>query len=334
MFSEREEWLNETIEEPLEPFLPICDPHHHLWYGTENDYPIEALLRDISGGHRIRKTVFVESSLMFNEKASPEMQPVGETEFVGNLLRSKQESEMDTEIAAGIIGFADLTLGAKVAPVLEAHIAAERQRFRGIRHTAAWDASPEVHSRRNTPPSLLMDRNFRRGFATLQRYNLSFDAWIYHPQLDELTDLAREFPDTSIILNHVGGPLRIGPYASKLESAFREWQRSINELAACDNVSVKLGGLGMRISGNNWDKAEKPPSSTELAKAFEPYITWCIECFGVDRCMFESNFPVDKASYSYTILWNAFKRLTENLAQEDRLALFYNTALKVYRLDD
>jgi L-fuconolactonase len=334
MLAEREEWLNQTTEEPLDPPLPICDAHHHLWYRKENDYPVEAFLRDISGGHHIRKTVFVESGLMFKKEASPEMQPVGETEFVRNLSWLKKESATTPEIAAGIVGFADLTLGTAVAPVLEAHIAAGRQRFRGIRHIAAWDASPVVHSRRNTPPSLLMDNKFREGFATLHRYNLSFDAWLYHPQLTELIDLAKEFPDTTIIVNHVGGPLRIGPYASRREALFREWQRSITELASCSNVSVKLGGLGMRISGNNWDKADKPPDSAELARVFEPYISWCIECFGVDRCMFESNFPVDKASYSYTVLWNAFKRLTKDFSQEERLALFYNTASRVYRLGE
>jgi predicted TIM-barrel fold metal-dependent hydrolase len=334
MLAVREEWLNQTIEEPLDPSLPICDPHHHLWYGTDNDYPVEAFLQDISGGHNVRKTVFVESGLMFSKNAPPEMQPIGETEFVRNLPRSKQENDTTPEIAAGIVGFADLTLGNAVAPVLEAHIAAGRKRFRGIRHIVAWDANPEVHSRRNTPPSLLMDRRFREGFATLQRYNLSFDAWLYHPQLTELLDLARECPDTPVIVNHVGGPLRIGPYALRHDSAFQEWQRCIVELSRCDNVSIKLGGLGMRISGNNWDKADKPPGSAELAGAFEPYITWCIECFGVNRCMFESNFPVDKASYSYTVLWNAFKLLTKDFSKEERLALFYNTASKVYRLDD
>ena len=176
MIAEREEWLNQTIEEPLDPSLPIYDPHHHLWYGTESDYPIEAFFKDISIGHRICKTVFIESSLMFNKEASREMQPVGETEFVRNLPSLNQETDVIPEIAAGIVGFVDLTLGAKVAPVFEAHIAAGRHRFRGIRHIVTWDASPDVHSRRNTPPSLLMDRNFREGFATLQRYNLSFDA--------------------------------------------------------------------------------------------------------------------------------------------------------------
>jgi L-fuconolactonase len=271
---------------------------------------------------------------MFKEDAPPEMQPVGETEFIRNLIRSKQESNAVPEIAAGIVGFADLTLGAAVAPVLEGHITAGRERFRGIRHIAAWDSSPGVQSRRATPPSLLKDRKFREGFATLRRYNLSFDAWLYHTQLAELVDLAREFPDTSIIVNHAGGPLGIGPYASRRESVFREWQRYIEELSHCDNVSIKLGGFGMRISGHNWDGAEKPPGSAELAGVFGPYFSSCIDYFSVNRCMFESNFPVDKASYSYTVLWNAFKRLTKDFSHEERLALFNNTATKVYRLND
>jgi L-fuconolactonase len=334
MSAEREEWLNQTIEEPLEPSMPICDAHHHLWYGTENDYPVEAFLRDISGGHRICKTVFVESNLMFKEDAPPEMQPVGETEFIRNLPRSKQENDTAPEIAAGIVGFADLTLGAALTPVLEAHIAAGGQRFRGIRHIVAWDASPGLQSRRATPPSLLKNNKFREGFDTLHRYNLSFDAWLYHTQLGELVDLAREFPDTTIVVNHAGGPLGIGSYATRRKSVFREWQRYIAELSLCDNVSIKLGGLGMRVFGYNWDKDDKPLGSVELAGVFGPYFAWCIDCFGVDRCMFESNFPVDKASYSYTVLWNAFKRLTKDFSQEERLALFYNTAIKVYRLND
>ena len=334
MLAEREEWLNQTIEEPLDPSLPICDPHHHLWYGSGNEYTVEDFLRDISGGHNIRKTVFVESGLMFKEDAPAELQSVGETEFIRKLPQPKQENETEPEIAAGIVGFADLTLGASVAPVLEAHIAAGKQRFRGIRHIAAWDTNRDVHSRRNTPPSLLMDSKFREGFATLQRYNLSFDAWLYHPQLNELIDLTRAFQDTTIILDHVGGPLRIGPYTSRREAVFQEWQRSIAELASCDNVSVKLGGLGMRIFGVDWDKTDNPRSSAELASAFKPYITWCIERFGVERCMFESNFPVDKASYSYAVLWNAFKRLTKDYSEDERLALFYDTASKVYRLNE
>ena len=334
MIAIREEWLNQMIEEPLDSSLPVCNLYHHVWYGTENDYPIEAFLQGIADGHNIRKTVFVESRLMFKEDAPPEIQPIGETRFIRDLTRLKQENDTAPEIAAGIVGFADLTLGAALAPVLEAHIAAGRQRFCGMCHIVAWGASPAIQAGRNTPASLSVDRNFREGFATLHKYNLSFDAWLYHPQLVELVDLARKFPDTTIIVNHTGGPLEVGPYKSRRKSVFREWQRYIAELSLCENVSIKLGGLGMRVSGNNWDKADIPPGSAELADVFKPYFSWCIDCFSVDRCMFESKFPVDKASYSYTVLRKAFKVLTKHYSEEERLVLFYNTALKVYRLED
>ena len=328
---EREETLSQIVEEPLDPSLPICDAHHHLWYNTDINYTVEDFLLDISGGHNICRTVFVESRLMLKENVPPEMQPVGETEFVCKIT-SRVKGRNGKILASGIVGFADLTLGTSVAPVLEAHVCAGKKRFRGIRYITAWDASPYIKSRRAVPPGLLMDRKFREGFATLRRYGLSFDAWLYHPQLMELVDLARAFPDNRIIVDHAGGPLGIGPYALKKESVFQDWKRSIKELSNCVNVYMKLGGLGMKICGFGWNRVEKPPDSMDLAMAFEPYYLWCIERFGVDRCMFESNFPVDKASYSYTTLWNAFKRVTSNFSHDERLALFYNTAVTAYRL--
>ena len=332
MSAEREEWLNQNIEAALDPSLPICDPHHHLWYNTENSYTAEDYLKDVSGGHRVCRTVFVESRMMLREDAPAEMQPVGETDFVSNIIYNT-EGESVPVIAAGIVGFADLTIGAAVAAVLEAHIAAGKNRFRGIRYTTAWDDGLNIKPRWEVNPGLMMDRKFREGFATLGRYGLSFDAWLYHSQLAELVDLARKFPDIPIILNHIGGPLGIGRYENQRETVFEDWQRGIQELATCRNVSIKLGGLGMRICGHRWNEAEKPPDSSELARVFEPYYLWCLERFGVNRCMFESNFPVDRASYSYTTLWNALKILTRDFSYEERLALFHNTAVNVYRLD-
>jgi L-fuconolactonase len=335
MLAEREAWLNQEIEEALEPSLPICDPHHHLWYNSDNNYTAEDFLEDISGGHHVCQTVFVESRMMLKEDAPPEMQPVGETEFVRNIVSGVGGgTDGAPVIAAGIIGFADLTRGAAVAAVLEAHIAAGKNRFRGIRYITARDDSLSIKARFEVPQALLMDRKFREGFAALRRYGLSFDAWLYHPQLAELVDLAREFPDIPIIVDHAGGPLGIGPYELERESVFQDWKRGIRELSYCGNVYIKLGGLGMKICGHHWDEAEKPPDSIELARVFQPYYLWCIERFGVHRCMFESNFPVDKASYSYTTLWNAFKRLTEDFSHEERLALFHDTAVNVYRLSN
>jgi L-fuconolactonase len=333
MPTERQEWLDQTIEEPLDPSLPICDAHHHLWYNNDINYTVEDFLQDISGGHNVCRTVFVESRLMLKKDGPPEMQPVGETEFVRKITtRAKGGSGRMPAIAAGIIGFADLTMGAYVVPVLEAHITAGKKRFRGVRYTTAWDASRDIKSRRDVTRGLLGDRKFREGFATLRRYGLSFDAWLYHPQLMELVELAREFPDIPIIVDHAGGPLRIGPYALKRGAAFEEWKRGIEALSGCRNVYMKLGGLGMKISGYRWNEADKPPRSTELAGVFGPYYLWCIECFGVARCMFESNFPVDNASYSYTVLWNAFKRITANFSNAERQALFHDTAVNVYHL--
>lgn len=334
MPTESKEKPSHAIEEPLDPSLPICDAHHHLWYNTDNSYTIEDFLHDISGGHNVTQTVFIESRLMLKQDAAPGMQPVGETEFVRNITsRVRGKNGKMPAVAAGIVGFADLTMGDSVAPVLEAHISAGKKRFRGIRYITAWDASPDIKSRRAIPPGLIMDRKFREGFATLRRYGLCFDAWVYHPQLMEVVNLAQEFPDIRIIVDHAGGPLGIGPYALRRDSVFQDWKRSIEELSNCGNVYMKLGGLGMRICGFGWKEADKP-HSTKLAKVFEPYFLWCIGRFGVNRCMFESNFPVDKSSYSYTTLWNAFKRITASFSHDERLALFRDTAISAYRIDN
>lgn len=232
------------------------------------------------------------------------MRPVGETEFVqGVAAQSASGQYGPTQVAGGIVGFADLSLGEAVAEVLEAHFAASRNRFRGIRHATAWDASPDIrNAHAQPPPGLLGDATFRQGFDVLQRLGLSFDAWLYSPQLPELTALARAFPDATIVLDHVRGVLGIGPYADKRDEIFEVWKGSMADLASCPNVVVKLGGLAMSMCGFGWHRRDQPPSSAELAAAMAPYYRHCIEQFGVHRCMFESNFPVDKVSCSYTLL--------------------------------
>jgi len=330
--TEREAWLKLTVEETIEPELPICDPHHHLWERPNDRYLLEELLQDTGGGHRIVQTVFVECLSMYRKDGPQEMQPVGETEFVQGIADKNKSGHGLTDVAAGIVGFADLTLGAAVAPVLETHIAASKNRFRGIRYISTWDASPDIISSRNVPRGLLLDTKFREGFACLQKYDLSFDAWLFYPQLMELVDLARAFPDTCIVMNHIGGLLGTGPYAGKREEVFNDWKRGIAALATCRNVVIKLGGLGMPRSGFGWHERAVPPNSIELAEATAPYYRYCIEHFGVDRCMFESNFPVDKISYSYHVLWNAFKRITKDFSPQERAALFHDTAARVYRL--
>lgn len=334
MTAGHEAWLNLTKEDPIEPELPICDPHHHLWGLPRGHYFLEELLADISGGHNIIQTVFVECGAMYRKADLKEMQPIGETEFVQGIAAESASGQYGpTNVAAGIVGFADLTLGVAVAPVLEAHIAASRDRFRGIRYISAWHESSDIVGSRFKPQrGILLDPKFREGFACLHKYKLSFDSWLYHTQLVELLDLAKAFPGTPIILNHIGGPLAIGPYAGKREEVLQEWKSKIAELAGYPNIVVKLGGLGMEIGGFGWHQRDVPPGSAELAEAMAPYYLWCIEQFGADRCMFESNFPVDKLSYSYTVLWNAFKRITKGFSPEDRRLLFHDTAAKVYRL--
>jgi len=339
MVTDRKAWLALVTEDPIEPELPICDPHHHLWDRPAredrpgNRYLLEEILQDIGDGHNIVQTVFVECRSMYRKDGPEEMKPVGETEFVQGIAAQSASGQYGTtRVSAGIVSHADLTLGAAVAAVLEAHIAASSNRFRGIRHSSTWDASADVRSYMSPPKGLLLDPRFREGFACLQKYGLSFDAWLYHSQLTELADLARAFPDTIIIVDHIGGLLGIGPYTGKREEVFQQWKKGIAELSTCPNVVVKLGGLGMPICGFGWHERSKPPNSTELAEAMAPYFLWCIEQFGVDRCMFESNFPVDKASYSYTVMWNAFKRISRDFSPRDKVALFHNTAVRVYRL--
>jgi L-fuconolactonase len=321
------------VEDVLEPDRPIYDPHHHLWDHPGRRYLLDELLTDLGSGHNVVATVFVECMSMYRANGPQEMRPVGETEFVNGVAAMSASGGFGkTRVASGIVSFADLALGEQVGAVLDAHLAAS-PRFRGIRHAAGWEASDQVrNSHTNPPPALLGDERFRRGFAELAPRGLTFDAWLYHPQLPELTDLAKAFPDTTIILDHFGGPLGIGPYAGRRAEVFSVWKTAIRALADCPNVVVKLGGLVMPLNGFRFHKREQPIGSIELAEATRDWYLHTIECFGVERCMFESNFPVDKVSVSYRVLWNSFKRLTANFSAAERAALFHDTAARVYRL--
>src|SRR6516165_196742 len=329
-----QDWLDRRKEPILAPDLPIVDPHHHLWDRPGWRYLLDELLADTSSGHNIVATVFVQARAMVRATGPVAMRPVGETEFVNGVAAMSASGIYGaTRHCAGIVGYADLTLGDAVAPVLEAHMRVSGNRFRGIRHITAWDADPSIRNPAYSPPrGLLADAAFRRGFAVLHRLGLCFDAWLYHPQIDELTDLARAFPDSSIVLDHVGGPLRIGAYTGKQEE-FERWTAAIKRLAGCPNVCVKLGGLGMRMGNFGFHERPDPPSSELLATTWRPYIATCIEAFGAARCMFESNFPVDKGSYSYPVFWNACKLLTKGASDAEKADLFRGTATRFYRLD-
>jgi predicted TIM-barrel fold metal-dependent hydrolase len=336
--SKNHAWLALTVEAPLEPTLPICDPHHHLWDletpRVAPRYLLDEILEDVRGGHNVVSTVFIECGAMYRPDGPEPMRVVGETEFVNGIAAMSASGLYGTtRVAAAIIGTANLRLGAAVADVLDAQIAAAGGRFRGIRRAAAWDADTAVPKHRTNPePGLFARADFRAGFAQLAPRRLTFEAWCYHRQIPEVTALARAFPETTIILNHFGGPLGIGAYAGKAQEVFAEWRPLISELATCPNVVAKLGGINMEMNGFGWHERSRPPSSQELCDVTRHYYDFTIEKFGAGRCMFESNFPVDKASCSYTVLWNSFKRLTAKVSAAEKAKLFHDTAARVYRL--
>lgn len=337
----------------LEPELPIIDPHHHLWdwpdalfagraatHGFEKvvrsaqRYLLHEFLADLNTGHNMLGTVFVQCTAMYKADAPEAFKPVGETEFVnGVAAMSASGLYGDIRVCAGIVGHADLNLGAAVAEVLAAHVAAGGGRFRGIRHSASYDADPNVLGPLvRVGEGLYATRAFREGFAQLKNFGLSFDSWLLEPQLPELIDLARSFPDTPVILDHVGTPLGLASYQGKREQRFPVWRENIRKLAALPNVSVKLGGLAMPFC--NFPSFLQNPAapSGQLAEEWKPYVETCIEVFGTHRCMFESNFPVDLGSCTYPVLWNAFKVLAKNYSAAEKAALFSGNARRIYRL--
>ncbi len=331
----RPEWLAARQEEILEPELPIVDPHHHLVdRANTGRYLLPELLADTGSGHNITATVYLEWLSMYRADGPVPLRPVGEVEFANGVAAiAASETYGKTKVCAGIVGYADLMLGAQVEEVLEAMILAGGGRFRGIRYISA--SHPDEAARGssvNRAAGLLMNGKVREGFARLHPLGLSFDAWMYFTQLGELADLARAFPETPIVLDHVGGAIGIGPYAGRRDEVFAEWKRSIGEVARCPNVHVKLGGLGMRLFGFDVHAGELPPSSEQLATLWRPYIETCIEAFGPERAMFESNFPVDKGSGSYQLFWNAFKRIAAGCSAAEKTALFSATASRFYRL--
>jgi len=322
-------------KEILEPDLPICDPHHHLWDFPASRYLLPELLADLTSGHKVESTVFVECGSFYRAAGPEPMKYVGETEFVGGQAAMAASGRYGPVLACeGIVGRADLSQGAGVAAVLEAHVRAGSGRFKGVRHAGAYDASPDIRrSHTSPPPGLYGLAAFRAGFARLGELGLSFEAWQYHPQLGEVAALADAFPGVAIMLNHVGGPLGVGPYAGKQDAVFQVWKAGIDELAKRPNVWVKLGGLGMTGCGFGFHRLQPRPGSEALAAAWRPYLETCIAAFGVERGMFESNFPVDGASCDYATLWNALKRVAAGASADEKARLFRDNARRFYRLD-
>jgi len=331
----RENWLARRHEEVLQPDLAIVDAHHHLWDRQTGRYLADELRQDTSGGHRIVSTVYVQCRSMMRSHGPEALKPVGEVEFANGVAAMFASGAYGaSRCCEAIVGGADLALGHAVAPVLEKMLDVSGGRLRGIRNPLAWHDSEAVRSSPVMPPPDLMQRqSFIDGVQTLATYGLSLDTWVYHTQLDALYDLAVQAPNVTIVIDHFGGPLGIGPYTGKQAEVRRAWTAALRRLAHLPNTRMKLGGAGLTVFGFDFATAELPPSSTDLAAAWAPMFETCVELFGAQRCMFESNFPVDKGMFSYTVLWNAFKRLASRASPDERAALFSGSAASTYGLD-
>ncbi|MDP1931028.1 MAG: amidohydrolase family protein [Gammaproteobacteria bacterium] len=329
-------WLALTREEIIEPDRPVIDPHHHLWTDTFNrDYLLDDFRADTGSGHRIVKTVFVECRAFYDESAPLHLQSVGETAAIRELAQHSTTSTGKAQIA-GIVAHADLRLGAtpqRLHEVLEKHRIAAGGLLRGIRQSGARDNRPEDLLITGRAPAYLYGREeFRTGLRMLPDYGLTYDTWHFHHQNEDFCELAQTAPDTTMILDHFGSPLGVGIYKGRQDEIFSQWKRDMAEIAKCRNVYMKLGGLAMPDNGFGWDKSNTPPGSDEIVRTQKKYYLHVLDLFGAERCMFESNFPVDRLSLSYHVLWNAFKKMVADASESEKHALFYGTAERVYRL--
>jgi len=331
------DWLDLVKEPALEPDIPICDPHHHFWDFRSQSIPyhrylLQDLVEDIDSGHNVVSTVFVEARSMYKMNGPDHLKSVGEVEFVQGLAAASASGLYGpSRAAAGIVGHADLKMGDRVEEVLSQLKAASPNRFRGIRHNVTWSPAPEVENREDQ--GLLGDATFRSGARMLAKMGLTFDTMLFFPQLFELADFAQEIPELPIILNHAGGVNRVGFYANQEDEILSRWRKGITAVSSCPNIYLKLGGLGMPRWGFEWYKRDIPVGSEELVSSMAPFMHYCIEQFGPDRCMFESNFPPDKVSYSYNVMYNAFKKLTKDYSVTERALMFHDTATKVYKIE-
>jgi predicted TIM-barrel fold metal-dependent hydrolase len=347
IFPTRDAWLAKAPAEPIiDPELEIIDTHHHLWHrmggGARGEswevpafrYLLDEYLADCATGHNIVGSVFLQCHAMYRKDGPAPLRPVGETEFVAGIAAMSDSGGYGkTRVGAGIVGFADLTAGDWVTPVLEAHIRAGGGRFRGVRHSCGYDPDPIIgNSAPDIQPGLYLRDDFRAGLKALTALGLSLDAWGFHPQLPDIVDLARAFPGTNIIMGHCGGPLGYGRHAGRQAEVFAAWKRDMTALATCPNVTVKLGGMMMRLAAIDYMALDRPPSSAELAAAWKPYVETCVELFGADRCIAESNFPVEKMGIGFAALFNALKRICAGCSPVEKAAIFAGTARRVYRL--
>jgi len=327
-------WLNQVNEAAIEPQRRIIDPHHHLWRRNDiGNYALDELWADTGSGHNIEKTVFIECGASYRSDGPEHLHCIGETEFVAQIAAASAKGGRGKPIIAGIVAHADLTQGDVLEDVLAAHRDAGRGLFRGIRDAGALDPHPEdLMIAGRALPRLYARKDFRDGVRVLGRLGYTFDTWHYHHQNADFASLARAVPDTTMVLDHFGTPLGVGRYRDQREAIFTAWKKDIAEIAKCPNVVAKLGGLAMPDNGFGWNERAMPPTSDEFVKAQQRYYLHTIECFGPDRCMFESNFPVDKWSISYPVLWNGLKKIVAGFSESEKDAMFYGTAARVYRL--
>jgi len=325
------DWLAQVREDIIDPERPIIDPHHHLWRWSGQEYELEQLHGDTGSGHNIVKTVFVECGAEYLDQGPEHLRPLGETKFVRE--QAAMSAKSDGAEIAGIVAKADLTIGAALRSLLEAHEELGAGKFRGIRHAGAHAKHPEaLMIPGNAPADLYYLADFREGLKLLGDMGYSYDTWHYHYQNQAFLELARAVPETTMILDHFGTPLGVGPYADQKETIYEQWKKDITMIAACPNVVVKIGGLAMPDNGFGWDKQDRPPSSDEFVAEQSRYYMHTIEQFGPDRCMFESNFPVDKMSLSYHVLYNGLKKMVQAFSEDEKHAMFYGTAERIYRL--
>ena len=331
-YSWDEEFLASRTEEVIDPALPIVDPHHHLWDAPGlQPYLVEQLHEDTGAGHNVVATVFIDCVWDYRVDGPRELRPVGETERA--VSAAKIAKEAGGAQIGGIVSHADMTLGAGAGAVLDAHLEAGAGLFRGIRHATAVVDDPAVsRTHFNPTPGMLLEPSFQDGVRELATRDLTFDAWVYHEQLSEVAALARAVPECTIVLDHIGGPVGIGSYADRREEVDAVWRKGLAQVATCPNVTVKLGGIGMPRFGGGFEKRATAPSSDDLVARWGEPFQYIVEKFGADRCMFESNFPVDRESTNYVILWNAFKKIAAEYSDAEKAALFEKTARRVYKV--
>ncbi len=333
-------WLDQVREDIVDPERAIIDPHHHIWKKRFNrDYVLEQYWSDTNSGHNIVKTLFMECRAFYDKDAAEHLQSVGETKYIAELAKQSKADTDNQAFIAAIVAHTDLTRAGESEELLIEAIAQHQQNsdglLRGFRHSAAHDKRPEdLLIVSAAPPYLHGKESFRKGLRIIAEQGLSYDSWHYHHQNLDFLDLARDVPECTMILDHFGTPLGVGIYRSCKDEIFQQWKEDISEIAKCENVYAKLGGLAMPDNGFGWDKAERPPTSDEFIRHQQRYYMHTIECFGPERCMFESNFPVDRLSINYHVLWNAYKKMTQDFSEAEKKALFYGTAEKVYSMQD